>query len=175
MRLVVRHTPLHLNLRTMRGSLGYSGGTGVLEKGEHTNRNPHQPFQVTWILQNGETYEELNRTTSTQLRDKWWPDLYFNLTKLTEQSGYSKCRVRSLGFYACPGHQWENMKTCGGMVSRYCKSWGCVTSNDGYWKWSVTKPDLINMSFTGPLPESGWREQPSNPGQCGDRVRLSFT
>ena len=61
------------------------------------------------------------------------------------------------------------------MVSRYCKSWGCVTSNDGYWKRLVTKPDLINMSFTGPLPESYWQGQPSNPGKCSDQVRLSFT
>ncbi|XP_043732291.1 MLV-related proviral Env polyprotein-like [Cervus elaphus] len=151
------------------------GVLGVLEKGGHTYQNPHQPFQVTWILKNGETYEELNRTTATQPKDKWWPDLYFNLTKLIEQSGYSKCRVRSLGFYACPGHQRENIKTCGGMVSRYCKSWGCVTSNDGYRKWSVTRPDLINMSFTGPLPKSDWQGRPSNPGQCSDQIRLSFT
>ena len=61
------------------------------------------------------------------------------------------------------------------MVSHYCKSWGCVTSNDGYWKWSVTKPDLINMSFMGPLPESDWQGQPFNPGQCSDQVQLSFT
>ena len=61
------------------------------------------------------------------------------------------------------------------MVSHYCKSWGCVTSNNGYWKWSVTNPDLINMSFTGPLPESDCQGQPSNPGQCSDQVRLSFT
>ena len=73
------------------------------------------------------------------------------------------------------GHQRENIKTCGGMVSHYCKSWGCVTSNDGYWKCLVTKPDLINMSFTGPLPESDWQGQPSNPMQCSDQVRLSFT
>ncbi|KAM9714949.1 MLV-related proviral Env polyprotein-like [Dama dama] len=151
------------------------GVLGVLEKGGHTYQNPHQPFQVTWILKNGETYEELNRTTATQPKDKWWPDLYFNLTKLIEQSGYSKCRVRSLGFYACPGHQRQNIKTCGGMLSRYCKSWGCVTSSDGYRKWSVTRPDLINMSFTGPLPKSDWQGRPSNPGQCSDQIRLSFT
>ena len=74
MRLVVRHTPLHLNLRTMWGSLLWVtlGVLGVLEKEGHTNQNPHQPFQVTWILKSGETYEELNRTTATQPRDKWW-------------------------------------------------------------------------------------------------------
>ena len=86
------------------------GILGVLEKGGNTNQNPHQPFQVTWILKNGETYKELNLTTATQPKDKWWPDLYFNLTKLIEQSGYSKCRVRSLGFYACPGRQREDYK-----------------------------------------------------------------
>ena len=156
-------------------TLGYSGGTGGPGKRGHTNQNPHQPFQVTWILKNGETYEELNRTTDTQPRGKWWPDLYFNLTELIKQSGYPTCRVRSLRFYACPGHRRENIKTSGGMVSRYCKSWGGVTSNDGYWEWSETKPDLISMSFTGPLPESDWQGQPSNLGQCSDQVRLSFT
>ena len=46
----------------MRGSLLWVtlGVLGVLEKGGYTNQNPHQPFQVTWILKNGETYEELN-------------------------------------------------------------------------------------------------------------------
>ena len=156
-------------------TLGYPGGTGGPGKrGAHQPKSP-PAFSSHLDLKNGETYEELNRTTATQPKDKWWPDLYFNLTKLFEQSGYSKCRVRSLRFYACPGHQRENIKTCGGMVSCYCKSWGCVTSNDGYWKWSVTKPDLINMSFTGPLSESDWQGQPSNPGQCSDQVRLSFT
>ncbi|XP_052494354.1 MLV-related proviral Env polyprotein-like [Budorcas taxicolor] len=144
----------------MRGSLLWVtlGVLGVLERGGHTNQNPHQPFQVTWILKNGETYEELNWTTATQPKDKWWPDLYFHLQQLTETS-WARAYLRKVGFYACPGHQRENIKTCGGMVSRYCKSWDCVTSNDGYWKWSVTKPDLINMSFVNPITEDMWNHR----------------
>ena len=111
----------------MRGSLLWVtlGVLGVLEKGGYTNQNPHQPFQVTWILKNGETYEELNRTTATQPKDKWWPDLYFHLQQLTKTS-WARAYLRKVGFYACPGHQRENIKTCGGMVSRYCKSWDYV-------------------------------------------------
>lgn len=160
----------------MRGSLLWVtlGVLGVLEKGGHTNQNPHQPFQVTWILKNGETYEELNRTTATQPKDKWWPDLYFHLQQLTKTS-WARAYLRKVGFYACPGHQRENIKTCGGMVSRYCKSWDCVTSNDGYWKWSVTKPDLINMSFVNPITQDMWNHRFTKYCPDCDLVRLSFT
>ena len=51
--------------------------------------------------------------------------LYFHLQQLTETS-WAWAYLRKVGFYACPGHQWENIKTCGGMVSRYCKSWDYV-------------------------------------------------
>jgi hypothetical protein len=29
----------------------------------------------------------------------------------------------------------------------FCKSWACVTSNDGNWRWGVTRPDLVKFAF----------------------------
>ncbi|XP_063449522.1 chromobox protein homolog 5 isoform X1 [Pan paniscus] len=54
------------------------------------------------------------------------------------------------GFYACPGFRTEPMKsTCGGIMSLYCASWSCVTTNDGAWKWK-TQPWYISMSYVQP-------------------------
>lgn len=53
----------------------------------------------------------------------------------------------------CPGHLRN--KQCGGLESSFCKSWACVIFNDGEWKWSISKPDLvtfkdINLIWYGP-------------------------
>ena len=75
----------------------------------------------------------------------WWPDLYFHLKELMETS-WARVYLWKVGFYACLGHKRDQIKTCGGMQSHQCKAWECVTSNDGWWKWSVVRPsDLVEM------------------------------
>ena len=34
----------------------------------------------------------------------------------------------------------------------HCKTWDCVTSNDGPRRWKVKNRDLLNFSFAKPLP-----------------------
>ena len=34
----------------------------------------------------------------------------------------------------------------------HCKTWDCVTSNDGPRRWEIGNRDLLNFSFAKPLP-----------------------
>lgn len=52
--------------------------------------------------------------------------------------------TRMYGFYMCPGNL-RDKKQCGGLESSFCKIWAFVTSNEGEWKWSVSKPDLVTF------------------------------
>ena len=60
--------------------------------------------------------------------------------------------LREQGFWACPGAPRHDWKTCGGAQDSYCKTWDCVTSNDGPRRWEVGNRDLLNFSFAKPLP-----------------------
>ena len=138
--------------------------------GAAQDQNPHQPFKVTWKLRNGETYEVLKHMTATHLVNTWWPDLYFHLKELMETS-WARAYLRK-----CPGHKRDQIKTCGGMQSRQCKAWECVTSNDGCWKWSVARPsDLVTMTFVNPITSYMWNKRFTDSCPDCDLVKVSFT
>ncbi|XDB60576.1 hypothetical protein AB1E18_013943 [Capra hircus] len=105
----------------------------------------------------------LNSTTTIHPPNTWWPDLYFDLKPVVNvpwKRGY----LRNHAFWACPGAPRHNWKICGGIQDSYCKSWDCVTSNDGseapgYRRWDVGNRDLLNFSFAGPIPlYSDWEK-----------------
>ena len=81
-----------------------------------------------------------------------------------------------VGFCACPGHKRDRIKTCGSMQSRHCKAWECVTSNDGWWKWSVARPsDLVTKTFVNPITSDMWNKRfTGNCPDC-DLIKVSFT
>ena len=114
-----------------------------------TSGNPHQPAKITWKLQNGLMQEVLNSTSGIHPPNTWWPDLYFDLKEVVGVP-WAKGLLRHYGFWACPGHQRSNWKTCGGLQDYFCKSWTYVTSNDGNWRWEVGNQDLLNFLFTRP-------------------------
>lgn len=130
----------------------------------HTATNPHQTYKQTWILTDGQTGKTLNETTSMAPLNTWWPDLYFDLRELFglmrgREHNYSIRQRRALidtaqgraqGFWACPGNLKHNWRTCGALESVFCKSWSCVTSNDGPRKWAVGNRDLVNFTFRDP-------------------------
>jgi hypothetical protein len=108
--------------------------------------NPHQPYKQTWIITDGETHTILNETTHIAPTETWWPELQFCFRDLN--SAYKSDapeKAQHYGFYACPGHKIS--RDCGGMQDFFCKSWACVTSNDGNWRWGETKPDLVKFAF----------------------------
>ena len=119
--------------------------------------NPHIPYTLTWEVSNWETHEVYNSTTKTDVPlNTWWPDLYFNLEQMAKSVGLDHGRgketrnfLSETGFYACPGFGQKARSICGGILSYYCKSWSCVTANDGKSKWKVT-PLYIDMSFVKP-------------------------
>uniref|UniRef100_A0A8C6DBU8 Envelope protein n=1 Tax=Moschus moschiferus TaxID=68415 RepID=A0A8C6DBU8_MOSMO len=95
--------------------------------------NPHQPYKQTWILTHGETGRLLYEPSHVAPLSTWWPDLIFCFRdiNLAYQSTASNL-AHSYGFYACPGH--SKGRQCGGVQYSFCKSWACVTSNDGDWR-----------------------------------------
>ena len=100
-------------------SRGVSYIWGYWEEGGHTNQNPHQSFQITWMLRNGLTHEVLNLTTGIHPPNTWWPDLYFNLKDLI-QTTWSATQTRNFGFWACPGHlKTHNWEICGGAATLF--------------------------------------------------------
>ena len=130
---------------------------------EAASMNPHQPIRITWKLQNGLTREMLNSTTAIHPPNTWWPDLYFDLKPVVNVP-WKRGKLRNHAFWACPGAPRHNWKICGGIQDSYCKSWDCVTSNDGsetpgYRRWDVGNRDLLNFSFVGPVPPySNWEK-----------------
>lgn len=136
----------------------------------------HTPVKITWQLIDGLSAQVLNQTSSIRPPRTWWPDLFFCFRDLN--SGYSSTQptlARRYGFYACPFT--HNFKKCGSMADGYCKKWDCVTSNDGEWKWRVTKPDSVRFSFVNAPVYGRWlpqAKQPCSPDNL-DFVRVSFT
>ena len=102
-------------------------------------------------------------------------DLYFHLKELIETS-WACSFLLKVDFYACPVHKRDQIKTCGGMQSRHCKAWECVTSNDGCWKWSVARPsDLVTMTFVNPITSYMWNKRFTDSCPDCDLVKVSFT
>uniref|UniRef100_A0A8C6DFM5 Envelope glycoprotein n=1 Tax=Moschus moschiferus TaxID=68415 RepID=A0A8C6DFM5_MOSMO len=139
--------------------------------------NPHQPYKQTWILTHGETGRLLYEPSHVAPLSTWWPDLIFCFRdiNLAYQSTASNL-AHSYGFYACPGH--SKGRQCGGVQYSFCKSWACVTSNDGDWRWAVSRPDFLKLAFVNqgaprglavPLPQG-----PCSP-QDSDRIQAWFT
>ena len=120
---------------------------------EAASINPHQPVRITWKLQNRLTRETLNSTTAIHPPNTWWPDLYFDLKPVVNVP-WARGYLQMQGFWACPGHQRTNWKTCAGAQDYFCKSWDCVTSNDGPRRWEVENLDLLNFSFAKPTPQA---------------------
>ena len=79
-----------------------------------------------------------------------------------------------LGVSRCTQAQLEDLW---GIQDSYCKSWDCVTSNDGsetpgYRWWDVGNRDLLNFSFVGPVPPySNW-EKDHNFAQVKIRFKV---
>ena len=115
--------------------------------------NLHQPAKITWKLQDGLTREVPNLITEVHPLNTWWPDLYFDLKPVVGVP-WARGFLRMQGFWACPGHQRTKWKTCGGAQDYFCKSWDCVTSDDGPRCWEVGNRDLLNFSFAKPTPRA---------------------
>ena len=64
---------------------------------------------------------------------------------------WSESLTQYRGFGACPGHKSDE-ETCGSIQHYFCRSWSCVTSNAGVGRWKISNRDLVNFSFTQPLP-----------------------
>jgi hypothetical protein len=138
--------------------------------------NPHQPYKQTWILTDGETHTTLNETTRTAPIGTWWPELQFYFRDINPAYKSTALEsARHYGFYACPSH--KKNKDCGGIQYSFCKSWACVTSNDGEWKWGISKPDLVKFAFVNGV--SWGRRIPSPTHKCQptdtDRIKVTFT
>jgi hypothetical protein len=127
------------------------------QSGSLAETNPHQPYKQTWILTDGETHTTLNETTHISPLGTWWPELQFCFKDINPAYKAAAPDIaRRWGFYACPGHQKN--KDCGGIQYSFCKSWACVTSNDGDSKWAVSKPDLLTFAFVNEAPRiTPWR------------------
>ena len=108
---------------------------GLLNPGT-ASTDPHQPVKITWRLQNGLTQEVLNTTTEIHPPNTWWPDLYFDLKDLVD-TPWSVPLIQFRGFWACPGHKSDG-ESCGGIQHYFCRSWSCVTSNDGVRRWKTS-------------------------------------
>uniref|UniRef100_A0ABI8AD41 Envelope glycoprotein n=1 Tax=Felis catus TaxID=9685 RepID=A0ABI8AD41_FELCA len=76
------------------------------------------------------------------------------------------------GFYACPGFGQNADTTCGGILKYYCKSWSCITSNDGNSKWKVN-PHYVDMTFASPCPKRKLAGQYFGTGPC-NLIRIKF-
>jgi hypothetical protein len=72
----------------------------------------------------------------------------------------------------------KRTRTVGGYnTPSVCKSWACVTSKDGEWKWGISKPDLVKFAFVNGvswgcrIPSPTHKCQPTDT----DRIKVTFT
>ena len=136
--------------------------------------NPHVPSKLTYVLEDGESYKTLYQTICVGPLNTWWPDLYFCFCDLNHvYRATGQAEARRYGFYVCPGHT-RNRKQWGGLESSFCKSWDCVTSNDGEWRWTVSRPDLATFKYVRPILYDPPLSQPYKPYRTGDldQIRL---
>lgn len=140
--------------------------------------SPHQPWNLTWVVRLGESFDILNTSSSLAPLYTYFPDLYFSLEKAWggfEKEGnqwQARLTMRRNGFFTCPGYKGPgNQRTCGGLEALYCAAWSCVDTNDGEWKWA-TQADLVTMQFANSLQKTG---QMYNINQNSTLIRISFT
>jgi hypothetical protein len=99
----------------------------------------------------GRLIPPLMETTRTASIGTWWLELQFCFRDINPAyKPTAPESARRYGFYACPSH--KKNKDCGGIQYSFCKSWACITSNDGEWKWGISKPDLVKFAFVNGVP-----------------------
>lgn len=110
------------------------------------DHNPHIPRTLTWQVLDTKLGSILTSAQTVAPVGTWWPELGFCLRNSIHRASTKPPNlVRSVGFYACPGD--TNYEDCGRANEFFCRSWACVTSNDGDWRWSVAPTDRIIFSF----------------------------
>ena len=92
----------------------------------------------------------LNSTTAIHPPNTWQPDLYFDLKTMVNVP-WARGYLREQGSGHAQTHPGMTGKPVGGHKT-HCKTWDCVTSNDGPRRWEVGNRDLLNFSFAKPLP-----------------------
>uniref|UniRef100_A0A8C9CKA7 Envelope protein n=1 Tax=Phocoena sinus TaxID=42100 RepID=A0A8C9CKA7_PHOSS len=89
--------------------------------------------------------------------------------------------LRALSFYVCPGfHRHRSLNyQCGGTEHFYCKSWGCETTGDTYWKptsgWDFIK---VMANYTHQKTRSQGNPQWANVPECSKwchPLKISFS
>lgn len=79
--------------------------------------NPHIPFKLTWVIEDGESYKTLYQTTHVAPLKTWWPDLHFwfwDLNHVYRATGQVDDRRHV--FYKFPGYI-RNSKQCRSLES----------------------------------------------------------
>jgi hypothetical protein len=125
----------------------------------HTN--PHQPFNLTWMIVDVSTGDILNQTSKVTPPSTWFPELYFDLRALF--TGRGQWDLRQSYFYVCPAPQPNHKKKCGGIADYYCKSWGCESSGDIWWP-PPKQGDLIQLSRVSQSGITYHQPRPINKG-----------
>uniref|UniRef100_A0A8C9CAV5 Envelope protein n=1 Tax=Phocoena sinus TaxID=42100 RepID=A0A8C9CAV5_PHOSS len=149
-----------------------------------SNFSPHLPQHLTWqvISQTGDVIWSVSHTAAPWT---WWPDLFPDVCKLAIgapnwdtahshdrqnapsipgragqygcQNSGTRQKLSNPTFYVCPGfHRHRSLNyQCGGKEHFYCKSWGCETTGDTYWKptsgWDFIKVTANYTHPTNPL------------------------
>lgn len=138
--------------------------------------NPHAPRSLTWQVFDTNAGEIISSAQTIAPAGTWWPELGFCFRTINPTArSYPPNLIRSYGFYACPGA--TKYRNCGRPDEFFCRSWSCVTSNDGDWKWSVDSTDGITFSFAnpGPGPHVTIPLYAGKPCYPRDYVRVQFT
>lgn len=142
------------------------------------DNNPHTPRTLTWQVQDTNRGKIMTSAQTIAPVGTWWPELGFCLRDTIRTVGTNPPNMaRRKGFYACPGD--TNYEDCGRSNEFFCKSWACVTSNDGDWKWSVSSTDRITFSFANPGPGKHvtiplYAGKPCSPRDL-DYIKVRFT
>uniref|UniRef100_A0A8C6A7E6 Envelope glycoprotein n=1 Tax=Marmota marmota marmota TaxID=9994 RepID=A0A8C6A7E6_MARMA len=123
----------------------------------HQLYNPNQPVSQTWQVLSGAGDIIWEKTSAEYPLWAWWPTLGPDLCHLlagaddfdiptTDPAKPARAALRKKSFYVCP----RDMRTrsqarkCGQHENYYCKSWGCETTGDAWWKPSSSW-DLIQV------------------------------
>nr|XP_036874378.1 MLV-related proviral Env polyprotein-like isoform X1 [Manis javanica]XP_036874380.1 MLV-related proviral Env polyprotein-like isoform X1 [Manis javanica] len=161
---------------TVKGTTSVELGAGIIPWLEGTN--PHQPWDLTWMLVNGATGEVISTIEHTAPLGTWWPDLFFCLRQINHSYRTVPPNLaRSHGFYACP--ETGKGASCGAGRDFWCAKWDCVTSNDGDWRWPVTKKDAVKFSYVNQgiprhVPMALYKDKACDR-RDQDWVRIQFT
>lgn len=141
--------------------------------------NPHAPQQLTWQIISLGTDTLINSTQQIAPLGTWWPNLHFCLRQVIPAARRVPPNlVRSYGFYSCPDA--DRGSHCGGPQDYFCRSWGCVTSNDGDWQWATSSArDRLSFSFVNAGPGKYaqmelYKNKPCSPADL-HYIRAEFT